>query len=181
MRLALTAAPPLMASPTSLYPSSKGGPDPRQRPADHYANVMGASARPEHDHSRQRSPPPFAHGGTTMSPLDIIALVSPIALNTLVTLVLRGHWWRGLIAPAQFSVLWWRLVRTALRTHGRFTSRPPGQRSPSRGRSSSDPRIPSRGRPRPLLSGHHAARGGKDGGRTDRQIGPKLARVDLGE
>jgi hypothetical protein len=38
-----------------------------------------------------------------MTITDIVALASPIVPATLVTLVLRSHWWRGAIAPLQFS------------------------------------------------------------------------------
>lgn len=40
-----------------------------------------------------------------MTVADIVALASPILAVTLATLVLRGHWWRGLIAPLQFSAV----------------------------------------------------------------------------
>jgi hypothetical protein len=39
-----------------------------------------------------------------MTIADIVALASPIVPVTLVALVLRGRWWRGAIAPLQFSV-----------------------------------------------------------------------------
>jgi hypothetical protein len=40
-----------------------------------------------------------------MTVANILAFASPILPVTLTTLVLRGHWWRGLIAPLQFSTL----------------------------------------------------------------------------
>jgi hypothetical protein len=40
-----------------------------------------------------------------MTVVDMLALASPILPVTLAALVLRGHWWRGFIAPLQFSTL----------------------------------------------------------------------------
>jgi hypothetical protein len=44
-------------------------------------------------------------GGKTMTVADMIAFASPILPATLASLVLRGHWWRGFIAPLQFSAV----------------------------------------------------------------------------
>lgn len=38
-----------------------------------------------------------------MTTTDLVTLASPIVPVTLVTLVLRGYWWRGAIAPLQFA------------------------------------------------------------------------------